>query len=137
MPTTRTPNAALQMPATADRGWDAPLNANSQQLDSTPAIGSLCVTQHEYPSTTLLVNVAAGTFVNAAGAYASYAGQSGLALPANSTTRLWVTDSGSLVTGLAWPNPGTNHVRLATVTTGASNVSAITDSRTPFRSASS
>jgi hypothetical protein len=137
MPTTRTKNAALQMPATADRGWDAPLNANSQQLDATPAVGSLCVTQHEYPSTTLLVNVAAGTFVSAAGAYVSCAGQTALALPANTTTYLWVTDSGAIASAASWPNPGTNHVRIAAVSTGASTISAITDSRTPFRSASS
>jgi hypothetical protein len=125
------------MPATADRGWDAPLNANSQQLDATPAIGSLCVTQHEYPSTSLLVNVASGTFVSAAGAYVSCAGQTALALPANASTKLWVIDSGALASGAAWPSPGTNHVRLATVSTGAATITTVTDNRTPFRSASS
>jgi hypothetical protein len=113
------------------------LNANTQRLDTVPSIGSLCVTQHEYPSTTLQINIAAGSFVNAAGAYMSFGGQTGFPVAASATTNLWLTDTGLLASGAAWPAPGTNHVRLATVSSGATSINAIADCRTPFRSASS
>jgi len=134
---TRTPNAALQLPGTADRGWDAPINGNSQQLDAVPAIGGLCVTQHEYPSTTLGVNVSAGMFINNAGVYTSYIGISAYVLPASTTNLLWLTDAGVLAHGTSWPTAGTYHVRLAIVITGVATITSIVLPCIPYRSASS
>ena len=133
MPTTYTQNLQLQMPGTADRNWDAALNANSTLVDTLSALGGLAVAMNEVPSASLNVRVASGQYVNGEGVVASYAGQAPFALAPSSTTCLWLTDTGTLTTGAAFP--ATSHVRLASVVTGATTISQVTDQRVQCRSA--
>ena len=137
MSTTYTPRAALGKPATIDRNWDVPLNANADALDAVNAIGALAVTPTELPSASLRVRVAGGTFINASGIYTAFGGSASLTLPASATTNVWLSDSGVLSSGPSWPAAGTNHVRLATVTTNITAVASINDQRAVLRSASS
>jgi hypothetical protein len=133
MPITRTPNTALQKPAATDRNWDVPLNANTDALDAIQAIGALAVTQAEYPSASLNVKVAPGSFITQSGAYLPFAGEASMALPTNATTLVWLADDGTLSSGSSWPS--TAHVRLASVVTSTTTVTTIIDKRTPYRSA--
>jgi len=125
--TTYTTNARLQMPGTADRFWDTPLNANANMLDSLTAIGSLVVTATETPSATLNVRVTGGSYGMANGTIGSFAGAAPLAMPASSTTFLWLTDAGVLTAGTAFP--ATGHVRLAQVVSGPTTITQVTDQR--------
>ena len=67
MASTLTTNAFLLKPATADRFWDIPINANADLLDGVAAIGSLIVTPAEFPSATLNVRVTSGSYIMANG----------------------------------------------------------------------
>jgi hypothetical protein len=125
--TTFTANALLQKPATADRNWDVPLNANSDFLDGVAAIGRLLVTPTETPSATLNVRVTAGTYVKSDGSVGSFPGAGSYGLPASTSTALWLTDPGVLSASAAFPT--TPHVRLATVVTGPGSVQSVTDER--------
>lgn len=135
MAITRTPNAALQKPATTDRNWDIPLNANADALDAISTLAALLVIPNEFPSASLTVKVAPGSFINQAGVYQSFAGSSAFTVPANTSTLLWLTDTGTLSAGTSWPAAA--HVRLATVVAGPSSVVSITDGRAALRSATS
>lgn len=135
MATTRTPNASLQKPGTTDRNWDVGLNANTDVLDAMATLVALLVTPKEFPSSSLTVKVAAGSFINQAGVYQTFAGSASFALPASATTLLWLSDTGTLTSGAAWPAPA--HVRLAAVVTGPSSIVSITDQRAALRSATS
>ncbi len=53
--TTYSANARLQKPATSDRNWDVPINANTDALDAMTAVGGLASTPTEIPSATLQV----------------------------------------------------------------------------------
>jgi hypothetical protein len=125
--TTYTPNAGLQKPATSDRNWDVPINANANMLDGMTAIGGLAVTFTEYPSATLQVSVAAGNFLHSDGTVVNYEGASTYAIPASSTVYLWLTDDGVLSSGSAFPS--TVHLRLAQVVSGSSSITQIVDER--------
>ena len=127
MATTYTTNAKLQKPATADRNWDVTLNANADYLDGISAIGLLAVTPTEVPSATLNVRVTAGSYVSANGTVGVFPGVASYALPASTTTFLWLTDSGVLSGSSAFPT--TAHVRLAHVVTGPTTVQAVVDER--------
>lgn len=127
MSTTYTANALLSKPATADRNWDVPINANSDFLDGVSAIGRLLVTPTEVPSATLHVRVTGGPYIAADGTVGSFPGVPSYALPASSTLYLWLTDSGLLSASNAFP--ATAHVRLAHVVTGASAVQTVVDER--------
>ncbi len=127
MATTYTSNARLQKPATADRNWDVPVNANTDFLDGITAIGSLIVTPAEIPSVTLNVRVSAGSYVKADGTVGAFAGTASYTLPASATTYLWLTDAGVLSSASAFPT--TAHVRLAHVVTGPTTVQSIVDER--------
>lgn len=127
MSTSYTANCRLRKPAASDRNWDAPLNANADQLDALTALGALAVSATESPSTTLNIRVSAGSYVKSDGNLATYAGTASLTLPASSTTQLWINASGSLVSGASFPAAG--HVRLAAVTTNATTVVSIDDKR--------
>jgi hypothetical protein len=135
MPITRTFKAALQKPATTDRNWDVPLNANADALDGNAPLSALLVTQAEYPSSSLNVKVASGSFINQAGAFIAYAGTASFAVTPSVTTLLRLTDTASLAGGTAWPAGA--HVRLAAIVANASTIISISDTRTPFRSATS
>lgn len=117
----------LETPANGDRGWDVVLNETIGQLDALTPIGALAVTETETPSSTLNVRVTAGTYQQSNGQIATYTGANPVAIAASSTVKLWLTDAGSLISGSSFP--ATPHVRLATVTSGASTISAVIDSR--------
>lgn len=127
MSTTYTANAFLQKPATADRNWDVPVNANADFLDGVAAIGRLVVTPAEAPSATLNVRVTGGSYKKADGTIGVFPGAPSYALPASSTFFLWLTDSGLLSASLAFPT--TAHVRLAQVVTGTSIIQSVRDER--------
>lgn len=131
MATTYTTNARLQKPAAADRLWDVPLNANADYLDGLAAVGGLAVTSLEVPSASLSCRIAAGAYLKANGTVGSYAGGS-LALPANATSYIWLTDAGVLGSGSAWPT--TANLPLAQVQTGPSAVLQVADARIPYQS---
>lgn len=132
MSTTYTPNAKLGKPAISDTGWGPVLTAGSDALDALAPIGGLAVTTHEQPSATLLVDVAAGKFVDQAGGVQTYAGVSSQAITLSTTKTLYLdgTSSWALVVGSAYP--ATAHVRLATVVAGATTITSITDNRLAF-----
>lgn len=127
MATTYTTNALLQKPATADRSWDVPVNANTDFLDGVAAIGTLIVTPTETPSATLNIRATAGNYVNADGIVGTFAGVASYTLPASATTYLWLTDAGVLSASAAFPT--TAHVRLAHAVTGPTTVQAVVDER--------
>jgi hypothetical protein len=129
--TTLTPNALLQKPATADRNWDVPLNANADFLDGVAAVGRLLVTPAELPSATLNVRVTAGTYAKSDGTVGSFAGISSYALTASTSTALWLTDAGQLSSGADFP--AVAHVRLARVVSGAATVLSVSDERVVAR----
>ena len=127
MSTTFTTNALLQKPATTDRFWDVPLNANADFLDGLAAIGRLVVTAAEIPSTSLHVRVTDGAFRKGDGTIAVFAGNPSFTMSASSTTALWLTDSGVLSTATSFPT--SSHVRLATIVTGPNSIVSIRDER--------
>jgi len=131
MAETRTTNLKLAKPALNDRDWHAPLNANVDALDAVPALGALAVTPREIPSASLFVSVAAGSYVKADGTVGAFAGNPALAILSGWTMRVWLTDAGALSNGPDWPE--TPHVRLATVTAGATTIAAIADERVVHR----
>jgi len=127
LPSTFTANALLQKPATADRFWDVPLNANADFLDGLAPIGRLLATPTESPSISLNVRVTSGSYRKGDGTIGIFPGVSSYALPASSTLVLWLTDSGVLSTSASFPN--SSHVRIATVVTGTSSIQSIVDER--------
>ena len=133
MATSRTPNALLGKPATADRNWDLPLNANADFLDGIASIGRLLVTPAELPSATLGVRVTAGTYLGADGSVKDFPGVEAYALPASSTYRLWLNDTGVLSASAAFPS--TPHLRLAKVVTGPASVVSTLDERVTLATA--
>jgi hypothetical protein len=122
----------MSKPATCDRNWDIPLNANADFLDSMSSIGSLLVTPTEVPSASLNVRVTSGSYIQASGTVGTYSGVSIYGLPASSTQALWLTDSGVLSASGTFPT--TPHVRLATVVTGVASVQSIVDDRIGLQS---
>jgi hypothetical protein len=133
MAMTLTPNALLQKPATADRYWDVPLNANADFLDGVAAIGQLLVTPTEVPSTTLNVRVTGGSYVTANGTVTAFPGVASYAIPPSSSVALWLTDSGVLSSSASFP--ASPHVRVAIVATGPSSIQTVTDARVVLRTA--
>ncbi len=129
MATTYTPNTKIGKPAVSDTGWGPVLTAGSDTLDALAPVGGLAVTTHEQPSSSLLVDVAAGKFTDQAGGVQSYAGISSQAVTTLTTKTLYLdgTASWALVVGSSYPT--TPHVRLATVVAGATTISSITDNR--------
>lgn len=127
MSTSLTLNAQLQKPATADRNWDIPINANADYLDGVSAIGQLVVTPQEMPSVSLNVRVTAGTYVKADGTFGTFPGATNYLMSASSTTCLWLSDGGVLSSSSAFPS--TAHVRLAQVVTTATTVQSVADAR--------
>lgn len=134
MSTTYTSNTKLGKPAVTDTGWDVPINANADALEALAPLAALNVSLAEVPSASLNVRVAAGTYVKAAGTIGTYAGTSSQAITTLTTKYLYLTDSGTLTVGTAWPTGGTNHVRLAVVVAGATTITSVTDARMCFAS---
>ena len=134
MATQYSTNAGLEYWQLGDRNWHTQYATTCQRLDGLAAIGPLGVRATDpgasamLPSTSLKVNVAAGSFKASGGSVVSYAGTSSLTLSASTTTYLWLTAAGVLATGAAYPT-GIDIVRLAHVTTDGSHVTAIVDDR--------
>ena len=127
MATTYTANLQLQMPATSDRNWDVPINANAELIDGMTALGGLAVTTTETPSATLQVAVSPGKFINSSGVIINFSGASPFVVPASSTTYLWLTDVGVLTAGSAFPT--SVHLRLAEVVSGPASLVQVVDQR--------
>ena len=136
MSTTYTPNVQLGQPASGDRTWNVPLNANAAQLDAQNAIGDLCVTTTEVPSASLNVKVSAGQWVDQSGTVQTYAGTSSQAIAGSSTKVLYLDGTSSWALTVAASYPATPHVRLATVAT-TTVITSIADNRQPFTVAGS
>jgi len=133
MSTTYTNSIKLGQPGSGDRTWNTPLNANATILDALSPVGDLAVTTHEQPSSSLLVDIAAGQFLDQSGAIQTYAGISGQAITTGTTKTLYLdgTASWALVVS-ATSYPSTPHLRLGTVAAGASTITSITDARVAF-----
>lgn len=134
MSTSYTANCRLQMPATADRNWDVNLNANALILDGISAIADFIVTTHEQPSSSLLVDVAPGTYPNASNVSTNYARVSGLTLTGSATNYIYIIVSTGVLTVNQTGFPvGTSIIPVATVAAGPSTITGIADARMPFR----
>jgi hypothetical protein len=130
MVTTYTSRGNLQKPANDDRGWDVPLNANTDALDGNSLAMDGMVTPAENPSSTLRVKVAAcqGGFRKSNGTVGAWAGTPAVAVAPSTTNYLYLNDSGTLVvTAVGWP--ASAHGRLATVVTDGSKVTQVNDMR--------
>ena len=133
MANTYTPNVQLAMPATGDRTWNLPVNGNAQALDALAPVGALAVVTTEVPSASLNIRVAAGCFLRQGGTIGTYAGSVSQAMMASATSYLYLdlTSSGGLaVSTVGFPT--TAHVRLATVVSGLTTITSITDARIAF-----
>jgi hypothetical protein len=136
MATQYTASAGLPYPALDDENWHLPLIQLFTLLDALGVVGPLAVKPSApgdpapIPSTTLNVNIAAGKFVNSTGAVVTYAGTSAYAIDASSTKVLYLTEGGTLTKAAAYP--AAFHVRLATITTNATTITALTDDRLPY-----
>jgi hypothetical protein len=133
MSNTYTGQIKLAKPASGDRTWNVPVNANCDTLDALNPVGDLAVTTHEQPSSSLLVDIAAGGFIDQSGTVQTYAGVSGQAIATGTTKTLYLdgTASWALVVS-ATSYPSTPHIRLATVVAGASTITSIADNRQCF-----
>jgi hypothetical protein len=128
MATTYSINTKLGKPAVADRNWNVALNANADVLDALAPIGGLCVTTLEVPSASLSVQVAPGSFRKSDGTVETFAGASSFALGTSQSSALYLTENGALsVSTTGYPT--TACVPLATVVTGPSAITSITDNR--------
>lgn len=132
MSTTYTANAQLGMPASGDRTWNVPVNANCVALDALAPVGALNVTTTEVPSATLNVRVAPGAFVAQNGTVQGFGGASSTTLPAGATRVLYLDGTASWALTVAASYPATAHVRLATVVTASGTITSITDNRQCF-----
>lgn len=130
-PITRNNVGLFNIPQDAPEGWAAYQNANWDTLANVAGIGGLAVQPRDLDanlqSSSLYVKVSVGKYSKADGTIASYPGAVGYLLAANSTTALWLTDAGVLMSGVTFP--ATGHVRLATVATDATHITSITDER--------
>jgi hypothetical protein len=132
MANTYTPNVALAMPASGDRTWNVPVNANCATLDRLAPVGNLCVTTTETPSASLNVRVAPGSFLKQDGTIGTYGGAVSQAVTSMATRVLYLDGLASWNLNMAAAYPSTPHVRLATVATGTSTITSITDNRQCF-----
>ncbi|WP_165251181.1 hypothetical protein [Paludisphaera soli] len=128
---TPTPKLKLFVPDFDERDWHLIVNAGIEAVEALTSLTSLHVTSHEVPSTTLSVDVAPGVYEKQDGTFGTYAGETGVAIPASSTRYLWLNSSGVLTQGAAWPS--TAMIRLAVVVSGATTITSVSDARTPFR----
>jgi hypothetical protein len=132
MSNTYTPNIGLAQPASGDRTWNVPVNGNCAILDALTPVGSLAVTTTEVPSASLNVHVAAGQYVKQDGTIGTFAGVTSRAISASVTRVFYLDGTNSWAMTVNSAYPATPHVRLATVVTGSSTVTSITDNRQCF-----
>jgi hypothetical protein len=131
MSTTYTTCVGLGMSAYNDPNWNTPVVANWQALDALSPVGdNNCVT-NEFPSASLNVKVAAGQFQRQDGTVVSYAGGT-IAIAASSTKVLYLDGTAAWALTSAASYPSTPHLRIATVVSGATTITSITDNRQAF-----
>jgi hypothetical protein len=134
MSTTYTANAGLPVPAFDDRNWHLVLIAQAQALDASAPVGGFACQPASRDGSgapnSLTVSVAGGAFLTALGVPTAAAAQSAT-VPPSATTLLWLDEAGAVHQGTVWPV--TAHLRVASVTAGASAVTAVADARTPYR----
>lgn len=134
MTTQYTDELGLPYPQTGDPDWDVPI-VQATQMVSASLLGALAVRPSDpgatepLPSTSLNVDVAAGSFQSSTGGLVAFGGASDQALPDDATTFLWLTDGGTLASSTAFPGVGTNIVRLARVVTSGGTITVIDDLR--------
>lgn len=128
MATTYTNHVKLGKPGVADRHWNLPINANADALDALSPVGGLCVSPAEIPSASLVVQAAPGRFQKRDGTIGAFAGAPSVALPANKTCSLYLTDA-AVLTIATDGYPASAHVPLATVVTGVDAIASVTDDR--------
>lgn len=128
MSTTYTTNAKLQKPGVGDRNWNTPINANTDAIDGLTAVGSLCGSPHEMPSTSLTLSVSACAYQKADNSVGTFAGGT-ISLTASIANYVWIDASGTLTKGTAFPT--TPHVRSCIATADASKITSIVDARFP------
>lgn len=123
--------ARLRLPywQKGDRDWHVQYAQACAILEELEALASLAVRPTEDPSTTLNVAVAPGTFIKSDGTLVTYAGTASQALTTAATNYLYLTDAGVLTVNSTGFPAATFHVPLATVTTDATTVTAITRER--------
>jgi len=134
MSTTYSTVLRLKKPGNADRGWDTPINANADALDLISPLSALFVSTAEYPSTSLGVRVAAGSFVSSTGTLVSYAGTSSFAVTTAATNYLYLTDAGVLTANTIGFPAGVAIIELATVVAGATTITSVADARIAYGS---
>ncbi|HKI21542.1 MAG TPA: hypothetical protein VKA15_26845 [Isosphaeraceae bacterium] len=108
------------------------MNSNCTTLDALAPVGSLAVIPTEFPSASLNVHVAAGQYVKQDGTIGTFAGASSQGITSNVTRVLYLDGTNSWVLTVNTAYPTTPHVRLATVVTGSSTITSITDNRQCF-----
>lgn len=132
MATSYSPNLKLAEPAVGDTGWGPLITGDLTSLDALAPVGGLAVTTCEVPSASLNVAVAAGNVVDQGGNAFAYSGITSTPLTASSTYYLFLDGTTSWTLSAQTTFPTSPHVRLATVSTGTSTISSITDSRQAF-----
>jgi hypothetical protein len=134
MPDSLSPALGLPLPIFGQANWSTELLAWAAMLDAQSMLGPLGVYAKEFPSTTLNVVVAAGSYLKADGTAGTYAGTASRAMTASSTNTVYLTDAGTLTVNTSGIPAGVNCVPLATVTTDGSTVTGVADLRGLFRS---
>jgi hypothetical protein len=127
------PNIKLATPSAGQATWNNELNANRLILDAINAVGDLAVTTHEIPSASLLIDVAAGLFLDQASIVTSYAGSTSNAVTLSTTSYVYLTNTGTLtINTTGFPAAPTLYVPLAVVVAGATTIVSVSDRRVPF-----
>src|SRR5262245_36718059 len=132
MATSYTSKVRLAKPGTSDTGWGPLITGDLDALDELGPVGGLVVATAKTPSASLNVRVAAGKFADQSGAVQSYTGTPSQVVAANSTKVLYLDGAAGWALTFGTAYPSTPHVRLATVVTGSSTVTSITDDRQCF-----
>jgi hypothetical protein len=133
MADTYSANLKLATPAAGDPNWNNELDRNRAILDGQNGIGDLAVTTHEQPSSSLLIDIAAGLFRAADGTVATYAGALGVAVTASTTTSVYLTGAGVLTMATTgFPALPALYVPLAVVVSGVSAITSVSDARVAY-----
>ncbi len=106
----------------------------NQQANWTLVAAALSNSLRVYADTTgLTFGIYPGKYMTANGTVVSYAGSIGNTLSANATTNIWLDNTGVVHKGIY---TGTDIVRLATIVSGSSTRTSITDDRCVWNSSS-
>ncbi len=125
MASTYTDATGLHKPAKNDRDWHVPLIENIAILDSI--LGPLSVRAAEIPSTSLKLQVAAGSYQKADGTPGTFPGVSAFAIDDEATRYIYLDATGAVRKAAAWPS--TAHIRLAVVVAASGAIASIADVR--------